>query len=90
MSQIETLTTTVSTQGQVILPKAIRDQRRWDAGTRLVVENTDEGVLLKVAPLFSRTDIDAVFGSLSVAGKAKTIQEMDAAIVSEARRRARD
>ena len=29
------LTTTVSTKGQVILPKAIRDQRRWPAGTEL-------------------------------------------------------
>jgi hypothetical protein len=27
------LTTTVSSKGQVILPKAIRDQRQWPAGT---------------------------------------------------------
>jgi len=40
------LTTTVSTKGQVILPKAIREQRHWDSGTRLLVENTQDGVLL--------------------------------------------
>ncbi len=40
------LTTTVSTKGQVILPKAIREQRRWRPGTRLVVENTARGVIL--------------------------------------------
>ena len=39
----EKLRTTVSTKGQVILPKAIRRQRRWEAGTRLLVENTPEG-----------------------------------------------
>jgi len=37
------LTTIVSTKGQVILPKAIRERRRWPAGTRLTVEDTDAG-----------------------------------------------
>jgi AbrB family looped-hinge helix DNA binding protein len=34
------LTTTVSTKGQVIPPKAIREQWHWPAGTELVVEET--------------------------------------------------
>jgi AbrB family looped-hinge helix DNA binding protein len=89
MARGERLTTTVSTKGQVILPKAVRQQRRWEAGTRLTVENIDEGVLLRAAPLFAPTEIDAVFGSLRFAGKAKTIEEMDAAVAAEARRRAR-
>jgi AbrB family looped-hinge helix DNA binding protein len=90
MARAERLTTTVSTKGQVILPKAVRDERRWEAGTRLTVENTDEGVLLKAAPLFAPTEIGAVFGSLRFAGKPQTIEEMDAAVAAEARRRARD
>lgn len=84
------LTTIVSTKGQVILPKAIRDQRHWPAGTRLSVEDTPDGVLLKPVPIFAATTIDAVFGSLAYAGKAKTIEEMDAAVVAEAKRHARD
>jgi AbrB family looped-hinge helix DNA binding protein len=90
MARTEALTTTVSTKGQVILPKAIRHQRHWDAGTRLVVEDTEDGVLLKAAPLFATTGIDAVFGSLGPVGKAKSIEEMDAAVTAEARRHARD
>ena len=90
MASPERLTTTVSTKGQVILPKAIRDQRHWDAGTRLIVENAEDGVLLKAAPLFAATEVDAVFGSLVFAGKARTIEAMDAAVAAEARRRARD
>nr|WP_255696950.1 AbrB/MazE/SpoVT family DNA-binding domain-containing protein [Sandaracinobacteroides sayramensis] len=84
------MTTIVSTKGQVILPKAIRDQRHWSAGTRLSVEDTPDGVLLKPVPIFAPATIDAVFGSLAYAGKAKTIEEMDAAVVAEAKRRARD
>ena len=89
-AKVKKLTTTVSTKGQVILPKAIRDQRHWAPGTRLTVENTENGVLLKPARLFKPTRIEDVFGSLRYAGPAKTIDEMDAAIAREAKRRARD
>lgn len=91
MSAAEKLTTTVSTKGQVILPKSIRKHRRWDAGTKLVVEETAEGVLLKPAPLFEVTRIEDVFGCLPYKGKPKTLEEMDAAVAAEAKRRhARD
>src|SRR5271156_6295381 len=55
MATVETLTTTVSTKGQIILPKAIRQRRNWAAGTRLVVEDTPDGVVLKAAPVFAPT-----------------------------------
>ena len=91
MPQISRLTTTVSTKGQVILPKSIRQERNWDAGTRLVVENGPEGVLLKAAPQFPETRPEQVFGCLSYKGKAKSIAEMEAGVMAEARRRhARD
>ena len=84
------LTTIISTKGQVILPKAIREQRHWPSGTRLTVEETAEGVLLKSAPMFAETSVDAMYGSLGFEGKPKSIEEMDAALAAEARRRARD
>ena len=91
MASPDKLTTTVSTKGQVILPKAIRDQRRWEAGTRLTIENTADGVLLKAAPVFAPTRPEDVFRSLPWRGTPKTLTEMDAGITAEAkRRRARD
>jgi AbrB family looped-hinge helix DNA binding protein len=86
----ERITTTVSTKGQVILPKAIREQRHWPAGTKLIVEETPEGVLLKSMPIFAPTDIDAVFGSLRSTKPALSIDAMNAVIAREAKRRARD
>ena len=83
----ERLTTTVSTKGQVILPKAIRQTLRWEAGTRLVVENTPEGVLLKPAPVFAETPGEDVFGCLTCDGAPKTLEEMEAGVLAEARRR---
>jgi len=83
----DTLTTTVSTKGQVILPKAIRERRHWAAGTQLIVEETADGVLLRSAPLFAPTRPEDVAGMLAYKGKPKTIEEMDAAIEEEIRRR---
>ena len=84
------LTTTVSTKGQVILPSAIRQRREWAAGTRLVVEETAEGVLLKSAPTFAETRPKDVFASLPYRGKPKTLEEMKVAVLDEAKRHARD
>ena len=87
MSAKQKLTTTVSTKGQVILPKAIREQRQWPAGTELTVENTPDGVLLKAKPAFALTRPKDVFGSLSYRGPAKSIADMEAGIAAEAKRR---
>ena len=87
MARSEKLTTIVSTKGQVILPKAIRDQRNWRAGTRLLVENTADGILLKAAPNFPPTRAEDVFGSLPWHGAPKTLAEMEAGIVTELNRR---
>lgn len=83
----EKLSTRISTKGQVILPKAIRARRHWDAGTKLSVEDTPEGVLLKPTASFEPTRPQDVFGMLKYKGRPKTIEEMDAAIAAEVQRR---
>ncbi|WP_158742919.1 AbrB/MazE/SpoVT family DNA-binding domain-containing protein [Acidisphaera sp. L21] len=82
------LTTTVSTKGQVILPKAVRDRLHWDAGTRLVVEHTADGVLLRpLVDVFAPTRSEDVFGCLHYAGPAKSVEEMDAGVQQEVKQR---
>lgn len=87
MAAPETKTTVVSTKGQVVLPASVREKKRWKPGTKLVVEETDEGVLLKSAPLFPRTKMEDVFGCLAYKGDPKTIEEMNEAIAHEVKRR---
>lgn len=87
MSDSDTLTTIVSTKGQVILPKAIRDSRHWPPGTRLIIEDTPQGVLLKQAPVFPPTTVDEVFGCLKYDGPAATLEDMDAAITAMVKER---
>ena len=90
MAKAANARTRVSTKGQVILPKAIRDKRKWAAGTELTVEETAEGVLLRTAPCFAPTKVEDVAGMLRDRGRIKrvvSIEEMDEAVLAEARRR---
>ena len=73
-------TTRLSTKGQVIIPKAVRESRSWSPGTRFTVEETKEGILLRPAKLVPRTTLEQVAGILKYKGKPKTIAEMDAGI----------
>ncbi|MCY4610079.1 MAG: AbrB/MazE/SpoVT family DNA-binding domain-containing protein [bacterium] len=87
MAALDKLTTTVSTKGQVILPKAVRQALRWHAGTRLVVESTADGVLLKPEPAFAATRPEDVFGCLAGDVSPRPLADMEAGILEEARRR---
>jgi bifunctional DNA-binding transcriptional regulator/antitoxin component of YhaV-PrlF toxin-antitoxin module len=75
-----TPTTIVSTKGQVILPKSIRRAANPD------------GVLLKpLTTIFPPTRPEDVFAFLRYTGRAKSLQQMEAGITAEAKRRhARD
>ena len=68
-------------------PREFRETLRWNAGTRLAVESTADGVLLKPLPVFVETRPEDVFGSLPFEGVAKSPEEMDAGVREEARRR---
>jgi hypothetical protein len=52
-----------------------------------VVEETPDGVLLRRAPAFPATRPEQVFGLLPHAGKPRSLEEMAAGVLAEARRR---
>jgi AbrB family looped-hinge helix DNA binding protein len=80
-------TTRLSTKGQVILPKHIRDSRAWEPGTEFIVEETDEGVLLRPAGLFPPVRLEDVAGCLRSRSGRKSLAHMKTAVAREVRRR---
>ncbi len=83
-------TTRLSSKGQIILPKSIRDTHRWQPGVEFMVEDTPAGVLLRSAKPLPPTRIEDVAGCLRYTGKSKTLAQIDAAIKIEVKaRRAR-
>lgn len=79
----------ISSKGQVVLPKAVRERYGWTAGTELEIEDGPGGVLLKAAKPFPPSKPEEVFGMLKkyYSGPPKTIDEMNAGIAAEALRR---
>ena len=79
--------TRLSTKGQIILPNRIRLSRAWTPGTEFTVEETADGVLLRPAGQFPRTELEDVAGCLRSKGKTKTLSQMSDAIGREVKRR---
>jgi AbrB family looped-hinge helix DNA binding protein len=85
-------TTKLSTKGQVILPKSVREAQGWRPGLEFAVVQVEGGVLLRPVKPFPPTKLEDVFGCLPYHGKAKTLEEMEQAIargVEERRGRGR-
>lgn len=81
------LVSRLSTKGQLVLPKEIRVSHAWGPGTEFIIEETEQGVLLRPSRRFPRTTLDSVAGCLKHKGKPATLAEMDAAIGREVKRR---
>jgi AbrB family looped-hinge helix DNA binding protein len=80
-------TTKLSSKGQIILPKSVRDARHWKPGTEFAVEEKKEGILLRPLKPFPSTKLEDLYGSLKYDGPPKTLEEMDQGIVDEVKRR---
>jgi AbrB family looped-hinge helix DNA binding protein len=80
-------TTKLSSKGQVVLPKSVREARSWEPGTEFAVEEVSEGVLLRPLRPFPPTNFEEVFGCLKYSGRAKTLGQMEKAIARGVRAR---
>ena len=80
-------TTRLSSKGQLVLPKSLRDARKWSPGTQFAFEEVPGGLLLKPVRPFPPTKLEDVAGCLKYKGRPKSLAEMDQAIAKEVRRR---
>ena len=80
-------TTKLSSKGQVVLPKPVRDARSWLPGTEFAVEEVSDGVLLRPLRPFEATTLDDVYGCLKYHGRTKTLRQMERTIAKGVRAR---
>ncbi|MDQ2962698.1 MAG: AbrB/MazE/SpoVT family DNA-binding domain-containing protein [Pseudomonadota bacterium] len=80
-------TTRLSSKGQLVLPKAIRDADDWTEGTEFIVERVPEGVLLRPVRTLPPTRLDDVIGSAGYRGPARSLADMERAIAKGVRAR---
>lgn len=61
--------TRLSSKGQVVIPKDVRERHGWRAGVQLEVEDRGDSVVLRpAAPVFPPTTIEEVRGSAKYHG----------------------
>lgn len=78
-------TTRLSTKGQLIIPKEIRDRHGWRAGSELVLEDRGSEVVLRSPAVVPETTLDDVVGCTGYQGPRRSLEEMEEAIARGAR-----
>lgn len=80
--------TRLSSKGQVVIPRQIRQNHGWRPGVAFTI--IEEGDTLILKPIASRTTVDIkdVIGCAGYVGEKKSLAEMDAGILEEARKQA--
>jgi AbrB family looped-hinge helix DNA binding protein len=79
------LVTRLSSRGQLVLPKEVRDRLGWTTGTEIEVEDAPDGVHLRLAAPHGTASAADLLGCTGYKGPRRTIEEMDAAVGRAAR-----
>lgn len=80
------ITTTMSTKGQVIIPKEVRERHGWDAGLSLELVEQEDGIVLRPVRATRRTTVDEILGCLPYKGPRKSLADMEAGIAKGAKK----
>ncbi|MFN7959733.1 MAG: AbrB/MazE/SpoVT family DNA-binding domain-containing protein [Thermoanaerobaculia bacterium] len=75
------MTVLLSTKGQLVIPKEVRDRHGWGPGTQLLLEEEGECLILRAAPSdLPETNLADLLGCLAYQGPAISLEEMEEAI----------
>lgn len=69
-------TITLSSKGQVVIPKEIRDELHWDAGTELTLVSNASGVTIKAMPKKTGRNLADLIGMLKHEGPPLATEEL--------------
>lgn len=77
-------TVKLSSKGQFILPKTIRDRHHWETGTEFIIIDRGSELVIKPAKLFPPTELESPEAGPIYHGKPLSLEEMEQAIQVEA------
>jgi AbrB family looped-hinge helix DNA binding protein len=67
---------TLSSKGQVVIPKEIRDELHWETGTELSLVSSASGVTLKAVPKKTGRNLADLIGMLKHEGPPISTEEL--------------
>jgi AbrB family looped-hinge helix DNA binding protein len=80
--------TTLSSKGQIVIPRQIRQNHGWRPGISFTIIDRDNSLILQPVSTKQTTTLDDVIGCAVFHGQKKSLEEMDAAIREEAKQQA--
>jgi AbrB family looped-hinge helix DNA binding protein len=80
--------TTLSSKGQIVIPREIRVSHGWTPGCRFSIFDEGDMIVLKPSVSKNTTTLEDVVGCAGYNGPKKSLADMDAGILEEARRQA--
>jgi AbrB family looped-hinge helix DNA binding protein len=83
----QTQPTRLSTKGQLIIPKEIRERHGWTAGTEILVEDRGDTVILRRVADLPTTRLADLVGCAGYKGPTLSLEDMEAGIARGARER---
>jgi AbrB family looped-hinge helix DNA binding protein len=69
--------TILSSKGQLVLPKSLRDKKQWKPGSKLTLEDVPDGVMVRLVPAKRRYTVDEVYGMLRYDGALLSEAEIE-------------
>lgn len=80
--------TRLSSKGQVVIPRQIRQSHGWKPGVCFSIIDEGDSIVLKPALNRKTTVLADVIGCTGYIGPTKSLDDMDAGILEEARKQA--
>ncbi len=77
-------TVKLSSKGQFVIPKSIRDRHHWDAGTEFLIIDRGTELVIKPSRIFPPTELESPDIPSVHGGKPLSLEEMDRAVMAEA------
>jgi AbrB family looped-hinge helix DNA binding protein len=75
----------LSSKGQIVLPKYLRDKQGWKAGAEIDIQEVPGGVLLRFSKRPPEASVDDLLGCTGYRGPRRSLAQMEAAIRDAAR-----
>jgi AbrB family looped-hinge helix DNA binding protein len=80
------MTSRLSTKGQLVIPKQIRDRHGWRPGLELEIEDRESYVVVRPAGALAETSLDDLIGCTGYVGPPRSMEDMEAGIAEGARK----
>lgn len=80
--------TRLSSKGQIVIPRQIRQNHGWRPGIAFTIIDNGDSLILRPVGNRATVDIKDVIGCAGYVGEKKSLAEMDAGIIEEAKKQA--